>query len=175
MKKIESIFITVGTTDFDDLLRAIDNSQFIDVISSVGCRNLTVQMGRGSYTPLYLEEECSRRGISYYLFRFQPTLDDHMKAADLIISHCGAGSILEALSLEKLLIAVVNTSLQGNHQEELSDALAAQHYCLSSDPSRIVASLESLLHSPSDSLKVFPPADLDLFPRAVNELFGFSE
>ena len=45
-----------------------------------------------------------------------------MKRADMIISHCGAGSVLEAISLRKFLIVVVNSTLQGNHQTELADA-----------------------------------------------------
>ena len=37
-----------------------------------------------------------------------------MNKSSLIISHCGAGSILEALEMEKPLIVVVNDSLQGS-------------------------------------------------------------
>jgi len=36
-----------------------------------------------------------------------------MNKSSLIISHCGAGSILEALEMEKPLIVVVNDTLQG--------------------------------------------------------------
>lgn len=38
-----------------------------------------------------------QEGISCDSYRYKPTLQDDMKRADLIISHAGAGSIMEAL------------------------------------------------------------------------------
>ena len=46
-----------------------------------------------------------------------------MQAADLIISHCGAGTILEILKLGKKSIGVINTDLLDNHQVELAEAM----------------------------------------------------
>jgi len=40
---------------------------------------------------------------------------EKIKSADFIISHCGAGTILEALRLNKSLLAVINNSLMNNH------------------------------------------------------------
>ena len=75
-----------------------------------------------------------------------------MKSADLIISHCGAGSILEALGLTKPLIVVVNTTLQGNHQAELSDALSAEGYCHATTPSQLISLLKAIGESGSDAV-----------------------
>eukprot|EP00975_Prorocentrum_lima_P019488 4104021-Prorocentrum_lima.AAC.1 len=47
-----------------------------------------------------------------------------MERAELIVSHAGAGSIVEALRLRKKLVVVVNTALMDNHQLELAEALA---------------------------------------------------
>ncbi len=46
-----------------------------------------------------------------------------MRSAELVISHCGAGTILEILSLQKEAIAVINDELMDNHQRELADAM----------------------------------------------------
>ena len=43
-----------------------------------------------------------------------------MRNASLIISHAGAGSIMEGLSLNKLMLVVINSSLMVNHQTELA-------------------------------------------------------
>jgi UDP-N-acetylglucosamine transferase subunit ALG13 len=43
-----------------------------------------------------------------------------MRGADLVISHAGAGSVLEALHAHKSLLVVVNDSLMDNHQTELA-------------------------------------------------------
>ena len=49
-----------------------------------------------------------------------------MRAADVVISHAGAGSILEALELGKRLVVCVNEELMDNHQAELANALEAR-------------------------------------------------
>ncbi|KAG2792246.1 hypothetical protein JG687_00013465 [Phytophthora cactorum] len=50
--------------------------------------------------------------------------------ADLIISHAGAGSIVDGLALKKKLVVVVNTALMDNHQAKQAEATADQKFCL---------------------------------------------
>ena len=130
------IFVTVGTTSFDTLIRTIDSAEFLDLIIACGCKELVIQIGRGDYIPKYLTQlVCDKKGVKFEYFRFKPTLANEMSLADLIISHCGAGSVLEAVTLKKLLVVVINTSLQENHQEELAVAMASRRYCLQAMPS----------------------------------------
>jgi beta-1,4-N-acetylglucosaminyltransferase len=110
-----NIFITVGTTEFNELILSLDNQRFVDTILDLKCKQLTLQIGRGDF-PNYLPDICEIKNIKYSCFRFQSDLKEVMEKSDLIISHCGAGSILEVLSLRKPLIVAVNSSLQGNHQ-----------------------------------------------------------
>ena len=208
MKRGRNVFITVGTTEFDDLTRELDScsSEFVNVLIDVyDCRSLTLQMGRGVYEPVCLPEHCSTMGISYSCFRFKSSLEEDMKLADLIISHCGAGSILEALGLTKPLIVVVNTTLQGNHQAELSDALSAEGYSHATTPSQLISLLKtigdsdavssqerggclddsSIMKGKGSSSKAigellrcrqFPRTDHDLFPTALDGwIFGKTE
>ena len=69
-----------------------------------------------------------------------------MKEADLIISHCGAGTILEGLRLHKNMFIVVNNSLMHNHQIELYEAIVSRNYawgCLHEN--EVVAKLKEIL------------------------------
>lgn len=43
----KSVFITVGTTDFDALISSIDNEEFITFLSSHGFAEIVLQIGRG--------------------------------------------------------------------------------------------------------------------------------
>jgi len=197
--KAQRVFLTVGTTSFDYLIEAVDTEAFLKAMSACGCQELVLQIGRGTYLPnKYLSvEKCRQHGIRFECFRFKPTLADEMTVADLIISHCGAGSVLEAVTLRKLLVVVVNDTLQENHQAELADAMAARKHCLKALPVDVVAILEELagrLNGGSErgtkekeqgrgadpaavlralGLEPYPKANLDAFPAVVNSLFAF--
>lgn len=56
-------------------------------------------------------------------YRFKSSLIDDMRSAELVISHCGAGTILEIMSLQKEAIGVINDELMDNHQRELANAM----------------------------------------------------
>jgi beta-1,4-N-acetylglucosaminyltransferase len=47
----KKVFVTVGTTSFDDLIRAIDTPECKAAILRRGYSSLLIQMGRGSYIP----------------------------------------------------------------------------------------------------------------------------
>ena len=47
-------FITVGTTEFDELFSYIDCNEFIDLLIRNGFRQLVIQIGRGLYQFKYL-------------------------------------------------------------------------------------------------------------------------
>lgn len=171
----DRVLVTVGTTEFDELILLLDNVVFVNLLEVLQCKTLVLQFGRGS-APDNLHDICDMRGIIFTRFRFQPDLHEEMKKADLIISHCGAGSIIEAIDLMKPLIVVVNSSLQGNHQGELSDKLSDGGHCLATTTSHLFNCLQQIISGEiqiQSFLRPFPPADLDLFPAVVDGLFHF--
>jgi beta-1,4-N-acetylglucosaminyltransferase len=178
MSTERNLFITVGTTEFDQLVREIDNVEFIRIVKDSGFSSVTVQMGRGVHEPSILSISCTELLVEVY--RFKPTLDDDMRRADLIISHCGAGSILEAVKYEKELIVVVNTSLQDNHQTELADAMSEAGYCVATVPSQLRKVLQARrenqvfpLH-PKKKMTDIPITDPSHFCKAVSDMYDFS-
>lgn len=173
----ERVFITVGTTEFNELICSLDNLSFVDSLTEARCKELSLQIGRGDF-PRKLSELCNSAGILYDCYRFKPDLRQEMVKSHLIISHCGAGSILEALEMKKPLIVVVNSSLQGDHQRELSDALAVDGHCLTTTPNQFQKMFGQIIAKEinlESFLKPFPEADYDLFPAAIDSLFTRQE
>jgi len=110
--KSKSIFITVGTTLFEPLIECISKSSFLNIIASHGYGRLVIQYGKGSNpiigTDIVPSEESQSSGtfkasggdsIEWEIYQFKPSLEADMQNADLIISHAGAGSIMEGLAL----------------------------------------------------------------------------
>lgn len=173
-----TVFITVGTTEFDELIKSIDTVDFLKSLEKINCTHLVVQIGRGLYEPIVI---VSNHGIpiKVEVYRFKPNLDEDMNRAKLIISHCGAGSILEAVKNEKELIVVVNSSLQDNHQTELADAMSAAGYCISTTPQALCSIIESK-NSILQSNKVHKTSDIPItepgyFCKALCDMFEFKQ
>ncbi len=80
-----------------------------------------MQRGDGEYIPHVLVHKGEEKaglpsGLSVEFVQYLPSMHAYMEAADLIISHAGSGSLFEALSLGKMIIAVPNAILMANHQ-----------------------------------------------------------
>ena len=105
--------VAVGSTQFEELIRTIDCSAFYDVLKSAGITGLLIQTGQGQYQP---DKYPSDGSLKVEVHNFI-VLEDYIKHAALLISHCGAGILLEGLRAETdpIIIAVVNTSLMNNH------------------------------------------------------------
>ncbi|KAJ3235475.1 N-acetylglucosaminyldiphosphodolichol N-acetylglucosaminyltransferase catalytic subunit alg13 [Chytriomyces hyalinus] len=114
-----SVFVTVGTTQFDALVEAVTSKGFIDRIAASGITQLTVQHGTSKPNNNILDNTPLR----LTLFDYSQSLHEHMSNASIVISHAGAGSILECLRLGKCTIAVPNSTLMHNHQAQLADRM----------------------------------------------------
>jgi UDP-N-acetylglucosamine transferase subunit ALG13 len=177
---VGKIFVTVGTTEFDSLIQAIDNISFLRKVKEAGYTSLCIQFGRGSHQPDFLVKNGGSMGLAVEIYRFKPNLDFDMATADVIISHCGAGSILEGVRNKKKMVLVVNSSLQDNHQTELADALCSiNNSFIIAEPDTVAVLLPNYSPSSSNhnesSLKEIPIANPQNFTSVIDSSFVFLE
>ena len=120
------VFVTVGTTEFDALVAAATAPPFLARLEALGFAWLRLQVGRGAAPRLPAASTVGGAHVSW--FRFTRDLPGEMARAHIVVSHAGAGSILEALELKRRLVVVPNGALMDDHQAELAGALAADRH-----------------------------------------------
>ncbi|KAM4818583.1 LOW QUALITY PROTEIN: UDP-N-acetylglucosamine transferase subunit ALG13 [Thomomys bottae] len=116
---MKCVFVTVGTTSFDDLIACVSAPDSLRIIQSLGYSRLILQIGRGTVVP----KPFSTESFTLDVYRYKDSLKEDLQLADLVISHAGAGSCLETLEKGKPLVVVVNEKLMNNHQLELAKQL----------------------------------------------------
>ncbi|KAE8608568.1 hypothetical protein XENTR_v10011534 [Xenopus tropicalis] len=124
----KTVFVTVGTTSFDDLISCVSAKETVRILKGLGYNRLILQIGRGTIEPA----PCCTSDFLLEFFRYKDSLVEDIKSADLVISHAGAGSCLETLGEGKPLIVVINEQLMSNHQIELAKQLYKDghlYYC----------------------------------------------
>lgn len=111
MKKELFLFVTVGSTDFDDLIKAVDN-----LVPKLDTKGI-MQIGNGKYKPVNLK-----------YFRFKETLEPFYKKATLAVAHGGLGTTIELLKLRIPLVSVSNPDRFDKHQDDLLKAMEDEGY-----------------------------------------------
>ncbi|CAI5724812.1 hypothetical protein KXD40_003449 [Peronospora effusa] len=161
------VFVTVGTTKFDALVAALDTDACLCALVARGFTSLRMQIGHGEKRP-----RTSFPGLELSFYRHDPHYKDDVARADLIISHAGAGSIMDGLALKKKLVVVVNTELMDNHQMELAEAMADQKFCLQTS----VDGLQRVLESGKwNDLQPYPQPNEQAFPDLVDAVMGVTQ
>ncbi|TFF92808.1 hypothetical protein EU546_07090 [Candidatus Thorarchaeota archaeon] len=99
------IFVTVGTSlPHDSLIEKLDEL----VESGAIADRVVAQIGEGEYEPRFIES-----------FRFAPGLERYFRSADVVVSNCGAGTIMENVTKGRPLVAIKNPDITGGHEWEL--------------------------------------------------------
>jgi beta-1,4-N-acetylglucosaminyltransferase len=105
------IFVTVGTTDFDDLVREMDR------LAPELNERIVAQIGRGRYEPRRME-----------FFRFADSLEPQYSKAAVVVSHGGLGTLIEVIERGLKLIGVSNPDRYDRHQEDILGILSERKH-----------------------------------------------
>ena len=162
----KTAFATVGTTQFAALVDVLLSAEVLAALCAQGYGRLLLQLGHGPEPRI---PDSAPLTVEWY--RFKPSLEADMRDAALVVSHAGAGSILEGMRLNKLMLVVVNDALMHNHQQELAQELHARKHLLATTPRELLATLRLLGDAPP-KLVPLPPADTALFSNFLSETLG---
>ncbi|MCO5577003.1 hypothetical protein L7F22_030825 [Adiantum nelumboides] len=143
------VFVTVGTTLFDALVRAVDKPECKAALACQGYSSLVFQIGRGSYLPSKEDDVGGLLKVDF--FTFSPDLKEHLSSADLVISH---------------------VALMDNHQAELAEELAAQKYLMYASPGTLS---ETVINIDLDSLAPYKSSNPLALVKSLNSFLGFHD
>lgn len=163
----KKVFVTVGTTAFDELIQTVLSTELLQALSLRGYNELVLQIGK---TPMIPDctQRCGFKNISY--FNLDASIAKFVHSADLIISHAGAGSILDALEARKPLIVVTNQKLMNNHQLELAEQLYSDrhlYYCYCDTLLNLITTMDL------SELKPFVNDKSKKIATYIDEIMGF--
>lgn len=151
------IFVTVGSQKFpfDRLLRTVDQMVRDQMIAD----EVFMQTGTSSYVPICRHQPfCSRE-----LF------EEMMEQCDILITHGGAGTMIDAVRMGKKVIAVPRLTRFGehvdDHQLELTEQLHRMNLvCACLDASRLASALETVRNHRFDAF----PSNTETFIASLD-------
>lgn len=115
------IFVTVGTFNFDALIKHVDTLAHKGVFKD---NEVICQIGSGEYLPKHCQH-----------FRYEKNLTHYYQTAEFIICHGGTGSTTDCIRMNKPFIAIAHKELADNHQTEFLQALSKEcDFCWTDDP-----------------------------------------
>ncbi|MEE6497079.1 hypothetical protein FKM82_002586 [Ascaphus truei] len=77
------VFVTVGSTSFDELISCVSSEHNVTILKSLGYNRLVLQIGKGAVEP----EPLRTTTFTLEVFRYKDSLAEDTKKADLVISH----------------------------------------------------------------------------------------
>lgn len=125
-KNNKSILVTVGTTLFEKLMELIFDENFHKALLNNGFNKLFIQIGN-----FQLEKKYKfKSALKIEIFNFIPSykFNNLIKKCNVIISHGGAGTLIQSILKGKKPIAIPNELVNENHQTELIDELYKRGY-----------------------------------------------
>lgn len=175
MLSLDRVFVTVGTTQFKDLIDVIQSDEILTLLQNYRCRNLIIQYGASAEIATSTKENILQKySINIDCYDYKPSISSDIASSDLVISHAGAGSCIEVLKAKKPLIVVVNSKLMHNHQTELAHQLSIDGHLLYCFTDTLAETLNTLNQKIS-TLKPYEPGNNNMkkFVKHLNGLMGF--
>ncbi|CAF1270267.1 unnamed protein product [Adineta steineri] len=158
-------FITVGTTQFDLLIETIihDSNVLETLINCLHIDKIILQTGN-SQMPSY-----DNLSIPIEHYQYKDSIDNDIQQADIVISHAGAGTILQTLEAHKPLLVVVNEKLMNNHQLEIAHEMEQQGYLYHCTCSTIAKTLEKYVNH---KFRQYEKGNPLLFGQYLNQIMS---
>jgi len=149
------IFVTVGSSlPHDELIEKFD-----DLVEQGQIQDEVVaQIGAGQYIP---------KNIEY--IRFTPSLEEFYQRAEIVVSNCGAGTIMENVTKGCRLVVIQNPDITGGHEWELVTKMEkGNHLLWCKDIKELANMIET---AKTKTFVKFVPEKLSL-PKLIEELFS---
>lgn len=151
------ILVAVGTQfPFDRLIEAVDQWA-----AASGTSDVVAQIGPAVHTPRHIEAH-----------RFLPPNEFNalLERADLVVAHCGMGSILSALAHGKPIVVMPRSAAKGEHRNDHQFATAQRFWdrpgvVVAWDEKELKHCLEKITGDGKSHRKLTP-----LSPKAPREL-----
>lgn len=115
-----NVFVTVGTTPFDSLIRYID-------VSGMDGISVVMQIATGKYIPKNTK-----------FFTFTEQIEKYYDEADIVITHAGAGSVYGLLEKNKKIIVFPNMDRMDTHQLEIANFIYTNNLGLIGSTSKLL-------------------------------------
>lgn len=173
-KSTKTLFVTVGSTKFEPLIDKVLTRELLGTLKSHQFTDIKLQCGNGNHADQQLNfsqnslVKFSKEGLKIVAYDYKSSIREDMDSADLIISHAGAGSVMESLSLDKRLVVVVNEQLMDNHQLELAEKMFSEGFLLYTDCEGLLETIEEM---DVTELKKYVPGKPELFGDYISKMF----
>lgn len=164
--KTKKVLVTVGTTKFERLIETVSSAVLLDKLAALGYEEVLFQIGNGQFKEIATTDHPTLK-IAYV--PFIDAFQEEVKSSDLIISHAGAGTCIDALTNKRPLIVVINEDLMDNHQQELGEQLASDGYLYKCYCNTLLDTLDNDI----SKLKTFNVGQNRLFSNYLDKQMGF--
>jgi len=161
----------VGTTKFEKLIKAIDSESFYYFFDSLKFDKMIIQKGHGEYIPDKFEK-IKLENLKVEVHNLINNFENVIMESEYVISHAGAGIILESLKNKKKVFVVVNDTLMDNHQTELAEALCKHDYVFYvKKPEDIVEQVKYIvMNISSQTWRAYPDFNCDVIPNVIYDM-----
>jgi beta-1,4-N-acetylglucosaminyltransferase len=169
----KQILITVGTTKFEKLIKSLDRENFYHFFDNMKFDKMIIQKGSGEYVP-EMYNNIKLENLKVEVHDIINNFENVIKSSEYIISHAGAGIILESLKNKKKVFVAVNDTLMDNHQTELAEALYIDNYIFYiKDTENIVEEVTNTIANINcQNWKPYPDFNLDAIPNVIYDMLS---
>ncbi|KAK8027053.1 hypothetical protein PG991_004109 [Apiospora marii] len=163
----KTCFVTVGATaSFRSLIEEVVSPKFVAALAAQGYDTMIVQCGpdyehfesiRPSDPPVIMSGFSVESNIIEYMRECAPSDEPRKRHMGLIVTHAGAGNIMDALKINTRVIAVPNTDLMGNHQVEMAEEFAKHGWLIQGQIGKLHEAVEQSATFKAASYPPKPP------------------